>query len=342
MKKFISIPFVIAILFMWSSGVFAGDALQFVKLGDYRLENGQVIRDCRVAYRTFGVLNADKSNVVLFPTWLAGTTKDLVDLGLIGQGKIADSSKYFIVAVDALGNGVSSSPSNSRRQPNGAFPQFAVKDMVNVQYILLTKYLHLTHIYGVIGISMGAMMAYQWMVSYPDFMDKAVAVAGSPRLTSYDLLFWQAELNAIATGMGKRHGQSVAMKNLAVIHNLHLKTPRNISANVAPEAFGKFLAEMETGFIKFNLFDWAWQLKAIMHQDIYRSFGEAVDPTAKTIKAKTLIIWSGQDLIVNPEPARTLAGVINAETFEFSGDCGHLAFLCESDTLSKKINNFMQ
>jgi len=71
------------------------EGLQFIKLGDYRLESGQVIRDCRVAYRTFGVLNTDKSNVILFPNWLAGTTKDLVDLELIGPGKLADSSKVL-------------------------------------------------------------------------------------------------------------------------------------------------------------------------------------------------------------------------------------------------------
>jgi len=342
MKKFIGIPVIIAILFLWSSGVFAEDTLKFINLGNYRLENGQVIRDCRIAYRTFGVLNSEKSNAVLFPTWLAGTTRELVDLGLIGPGKMADSSKYFIVAVDAFGNGVSSSPSNSRHQPNGAFPHFSIKDMVNSQHTLLTRYLHLPRIYGVIGISMGAMTAYQWMVSYPDFLNKAVAVSGSPRLTSYDLLLWQAELNAIAAGRGKHHGQDEAMKTLAAIHNLHLRTPAYITANTPPEAFGQFLAEIEKSFTKRNAFDWAWQLKAIMNHDIYRSFGEAIDPAAKAIKAEVLIIWAQQDLIVNPEPARTLAGLINASTFEFSGDCGHLSFLCEGKTLSDMVNHFMQ
>lgn len=340
MKKFIHIFMIMAILFAWSGSVFAGDNLQVAKLGDYRLENGRIIRDCRVAYRTFGVLNADKSNVVLFPTWLAGTTKELVDLGLIGPGKMADSSKYFIVAVDAFGNGVSSSPSNSKFQPNGSFPQFSIQDMVNAQHILLTRHLNLQHVYGVIGISMGAMMAYQWMVSYPDFMDKAVAVAGSPRLTSYDLLLWQAQLDTIAACGGKNHRQN--MKTLAAIHNLHIKTPRNIAAGTPPEDFQKFLAQMKKSFAKRNAFDWAWQLKAIMNHDIYRPFGEAINPAAKTIKAKVLVIWSGQDLTVNSEPAKTLAGIINADTYEFTGDCGHLAFLCEDQALRETVHRFMQ
>ena len=339
MKSFIRIPIIIVMIFLWTGGAIALDDLQFANLGNYRLENGQVIRNCRLAYRTFGILNPDKSNAVLFPTWLAGTTRELTDLGFIGPGKMADSSKYFIVAVDAFGNGVSSSPSNSKRQPNQSFPRFSIKDMVNAQHLLLTRYLHLSRVHGVIGISMGGMMAYQWMVSYPDFLDKAIAIVGSPRLTSYDLLLWQAELGAIDAGRGKA---KAGMKTLAAIHSLHMRTPHYMTANITPEEFPQFLAATEKSLMKYNGYDWAWQVKAIMDQDIYRNFGEAIDPAAKTIRAKALIIWAQQDLAVNSEPARALAGYLHAETFELRGDCGHLSFICESDVLRDKVIRFME
>ena len=342
MKRFVSISVIVVMLLLWSSCVFGQDDLQFIKLGDYRLENGQVIRNCLLAYRTFGVLNTDKSNAVLFPTWLAGTTKDLVDLGLIGPGKLADSSKYFIVAVDAFGSGVSSSPSNSKRQHHQAFPRFSIKDTVNAQHLLLTRYLHLTRIHGVIGISMGAMMAYQWMISHPDFMNKVVAIVGSPRLTSYDLLLWQAELNAINTCAGKSKGENRGMKIVADIHNLHVRTPRYITTNTPPEFFPQFLAATEKSIMRYNAYNWAWQVKAIMNHDIYRSFGKEIDPAAKTIQAKALIIWAQQDLAVNSEPAQTLAGYLHADTLELPGDCGHLSFLCESEVLRDKVNHFME
>ena len=93
--------------------VFAQDGqLQFASLGDFKLTSGDVIRDCRVGYRTYGHLNAEKSNAILFPTWASGTSEQLKDQ--TAPGKLADSSKYFVVLVDALANGVSSSPSNSR------------------------------------------------------------------------------------------------------------------------------------------------------------------------------------------------------------------------------------
>jgi homoserine O-acetyltransferase/O-succinyltransferase len=341
MKKFI-FPFIVAIiLFAWCTVVFGQSELQFADLGNYALENGQTIKDCRLAYRTFGVLNKDKSNAVLFPTWLAGTTQDLIDLGFIGPGRLADSSKYFIVAVEAFGNGVSSSPSNSKAQQHKAFPQFSIKDMVNAQHLLLTKYMQVPRLYSVVGISMGAMMAYQWMVSYPDFLNKTVAVAGSPRLTLYDLLFWQAELGAIDAGLGTSEQEDASMKYLAVIHTLHLTTPHYIALQAEPKGFPQFLANTQKSLMKYNVYDWAWQLKAIMDQDIFRSFGEAVDPAIKTMRAKALIVWARQDLTVNPEPAQLLAKSLQADTFEFTGDCGHLSFLCERDALSTRVNRFL-
>jgi homoserine O-acetyltransferase len=342
MKSFIRIPIIIVMLFLWSSGAIAQDNLQFINLGNYRLENNQVIRNCRLAYRTFGVLNADKSNAILFSTWLAGTTRELIDMELIGPEKMADSSKYYIVAVDAFGNGVSSSPSNSRHQPNQSFPRFSIKDMVNAQHLLLTRYLNLSHLHGVIGISMGGMMSYQWMVSYPDFLDKAVAIVGSPRLTSYDLLLWQAELNAIDADRGKTKEEKAAMKTVAAIHTLHMRTPRYITTNTTPEDFPQFLAATEKSVMKYNSYDWAWQVKAIMDHDIYRSFGDAIDPAAKTIRAKVLIIWAQQDLAVNSEPAQALARYLHADIFELPGDCGHFSFICEREALRDKVNHFME
>jgi homoserine acetyltransferase len=169
--------------------------LKFGDLGDFKLENGAIIRDCRIAYHTSGKLNDDKSNVVLWPTWFTGSSKQLIPLA--GSDGYVDPSRYFVIFVDALGNGISSSPSNSSVQPRMEFPVFTIRDMVNSQYRLLTENLGINHIHAVMGISMGGMQTFQWIVSYPEFMDKAVAIVGSPRLTAYDMLLWRAEESAI-------------------------------------------------------------------------------------------------------------------------------------------------
>ena len=82
------------IAFLFSLAAFAQDGQQqFASLGDFKLESGEAIRDCRLGYRTFGQLNSDKSNAILFPTWFTGTTAQLVEL--VGPGKIVDSWMHW-------------------------------------------------------------------------------------------------------------------------------------------------------------------------------------------------------------------------------------------------------
>src|SRR5687767_14970226 len=91
------------------------DEPRIASLGDFPLEAGGTIRHCRIGYRTAGTLNADRSNAVVVLTWFAGHSGGLVPS--IGERKLFDSSRWFVITIDALGDGISSSPSNSTTQP---------------------------------------------------------------------------------------------------------------------------------------------------------------------------------------------------------------------------------
>src|SRR5262245_47948183 len=193
-----------ALLFLLTITVSAQDQ-QFAQLGDFKLESGDTIRNCRLGYRTFGILNSDRSNVVVVPTWASGTSEQLK--GGIGPGKMIDSDKYYVIAIDSLANGVSSSPSNSKEQPRMKFPRFNLRDGVNAQHQLLTTVLKLNRVKAIVGTSMGGMQAFQWLVSFPDFMDLAIPIVGSTRLAPYDLLLWQAQIDTIMNDRNWNNGE---------------------------------------------------------------------------------------------------------------------------------------
>ncbi len=80
-------------------------------LGDVALQHGATLQDAKLAYKTFGELNADKSNAIVYPTWYSGFHWD--NEWLIGDGMALDPAKYFIIVPNMLGNGLSTSPSNT-------------------------------------------------------------------------------------------------------------------------------------------------------------------------------------------------------------------------------------
>jgi len=333
---------IIALLHVAAGSAWGEDSLCFANLGDFTLENGEVISDCRVAYRVIGSLNAQKSNGVLMPTWLAGTTQEFLDLGLVGPGKMIDSTRFCVIAVDAFGNGVSSSPSNSRSQPGKAFPEFSIRDMVRAQHILLTRELGIPRLAAVVGFSMGGMQAFQWVVSYPDFAQKAVPIVGAPWLSSNDLLSWQAELGVISALQGCQTGNEAIMRAITPVHSMLVWTPRFRAVNTSAADFPAFLDATEKAMLKYDANDWAWQLKAVMRHDIRAGFGGSAEKAAAAVHAKVLVITAPQDRAVYPDTARSFAGLLNAPAYELTGDCGHLAFLCEQEKLKDLVGGFLE
>src|SRR5262249_7968476 len=116
---------------------------------------------------------------------------------LIGPGKALDPTRYFIVATDAIGNGLTTSPSNSQAQPRMKFPRFLIRDMVTSQHRLLTEHLGIRHVVAVVGPSMGGMQALQWRVSDPGSMDGLVGLVPVAKTPAWSVAVMEAPRKAI-------------------------------------------------------------------------------------------------------------------------------------------------
>ena len=312
--------------------------LQIASLGDFKLENGDVIQDAKIAYRTAGTLNADRSNVILFPTWFTGTSEELFTSDAVGA---VDTSQFFLITVDALANGISSSPSNSTQQPQRNFPVVSIGDMVQSQHQLLTEVLDITHLHAVIGISMGGMQAYEWVTTYPEFMDRAVPIVGSPRLASYDLLLWTAQLIALEQALDCDCNETTALEVAGMISHLALYSP-DFHARQDPHDQGAaLLKDGRAGGMTLAINDRVAQLQAMITHDVSTSFDGKWPATAEAVKAEMLAVVGTYDHMVTPGPALTFAELTNSQTLVLDNDCGHQSFRCEQDRAFEEIRAFL-
>src|SRR5499426_1068117 len=177
---------------------------QLFNEGDLKLESGEVIKDFSISYVTHGKLNEKKSNAILMVTAISGN-HHRIDF-MIGPGKALDTDKYFIVCTDAIANGLSTSPSNSKAQPRMQFPKFTIRDMVQSQYRLMKEKLGIDHVVAVVGPSMGGMQVPQWGVSHPDYMDALVAMVPLAKTPAWTVLVLESSRKAIMLDPAWKNG----------------------------------------------------------------------------------------------------------------------------------------
>jgi len=333
---------ILIVFFLISVSLTAKSGQQFAALGNLKLDSGKMLLNCNIGYRTFGTLNKDSSNVIIYPTWFGGTSAQLTPL--IAPGKLVDSTKYFVIAIDALSNGVSTSPSNSKLQSGKNFPQITINDMVKAEYRLLTEHFGLHHIFAVIGGSMGSMQALEWVVSYPDFIDKAVPYAATPRQSSYDLLELNFRLNIIESERELGADDKTIQIKLNYITQLFVRTPEYIVNNVPVNNFEEFLNKKvvrKKPSFTFTIDNYRTQLKAMLAHNIYRNYNNSVDETVEHIKTKIFFIVNKTDHLLNPAPAIELAKKLNSKLLILENDCGHIGIGCEMKRCSDAIQKFL-
>ena len=161
---------------------------QVFELGNVDLQSGLRLRGARLAYQTYGQLNANKDNVILFPTFFA--SRHEANEPMIGPGMALDPDEYFILVPNLLGNGISSSPSNTPAPYDRArFPTVSYYDNVRFQHRLVTEQFGVERIALVCGFSMGAQQTFHWGAMYPDMVERIAPWCGSARTSRHNQVF---------------------------------------------------------------------------------------------------------------------------------------------------------
>jgi homoserine O-acetyltransferase len=309
---------------------------QFAAIGDFKLESGKVIQDCTIGYRTYGKLNAAKTNAIIFPTWFGGTTKVLE---FVTPWHAIDTTRFYLITVDALGNGVSSSPSNSTKQRGSAFPYFTIRDMVESQHQLLTQKLGISQLAAVIGVSMGGMQTFQWAASYPGIARHFIPIIGSPRPSGYDLMLYNLDRKIIEGDSAFNHGNytvNPVLAPAAMLMQIAGTTPDYWVKNMSNENFPVWLKRVETAKSP----DWNntyYQVLANIGQDITKTYSGSMQEVANHIKAKMLIIVSKQDHLVNPTPAMEFSKLLPSKLIILDSNKGHLAVSFDDPQMKQGI-----
>lgn len=320
------------------SGMGEAAGFETYELGDVVLQSGQTLRNARLAYQTYGTLNEDRSNAIVYPTWYSGRHWD--NEWLIGPGRGLDPDKYFIIVPNMFGNGLSSSPSNTPAPSNQArFPHVTMYDNVSCQHRLVTEHFGIESLPLVLGWSMGAGQTYQWAVSYPEMVQRILPFCGSSRTSPHNKVFLEGVKAAITTDAAWRNGWYDEQPNLGLRAAARVYAGWGFSQEfywdelwrgLGFSSLEDFLVGFWEGFFldgrdANNLLTmlWTWQhadvgLTPGMHGDTVKALG--------SIQADALVMPGHKDLYFPPEDEEwAVAHIQRGELRVIPGAWGHFA-----------------
>lgn len=323
--------------------------------GDLKLESGEVIKDFSISYVTHGKLNEKKNNAILMTSSIAGN-HHRIDF-LIGPGKALDTNKYFIIATDAIGNGLSTSPSNSKSQHGTTFPHFTIRDMVESQYRLVKEKFGITHLFAVSGASMGGMQTVQWGVSHPDMMTALIALTPMARTPAWSIAVNEATRKALMADAEYNDGNYTKQPEkgwrawVDVLLTLATRTPDGLKAEY-PNGLDvvKWIKGFEDTWLKggFDANNWIWQTWAYDRHDVGTTpgFNGGTTKALESIKAKAILMNAPSDLY-NPtaEAANDTKHIAGAQYIVIPSLQGHFAAspakAADVEFMNAKISEFL-
>jgi homoserine O-acetyltransferase len=215
-----------------------GDARRYHDLtSPFRMKRGGELHGARVAYETWGTLDAARSNAVLILTGLSPSAHAAANADdptpgwweeMIGPGRAFDTDRYFVICVNSLGSDKGSTSPASVDPATGepyrlTFPELSLEDVANAAYEAVTHALGITQLACLVGCSMGGMSALAYMVLHPGSARTHISVDTAPQAQPFAIAIRSLQREAIRLdpnwreghyegGVWPDHGMSIARK----------------------------------------------------------------------------------------------------------------------------------
>jgi len=348
------------------------------------LQSGVTLSPVTLAYQTYGTLNADRSNCVLVCHALTGdqyvagkhpvTGKPGWWDDLVGEGKIIDTGRFFVVCANVLGGCMGSTGPKevdpSTGKPWGlTFPVITIRDMVQAQ-IKLIDYLGVNKVFCVIGGSMGAMQVLEWANRYPERVFAAVPIAGSYRHSAQNIAFHEVGRQAIMADPDWCHGNyleecKIPKRGLAVARMaahitylseaaLHRKFGRRLQDR-ATLTYGfdadfqveSYLRHQGYTFVdRFDANSYLYITRAMDYFDLAQENDGVLSNAFSETRVRYCLISFSSDWLFPTEESRAIVRALNSVAanvsfVEVESDKGHDAFLLDEPEFHQTLQGFI-
>ena len=315
-----------------------------------RLDAGVTLSPFQIAYKTYGTLNAERSNAVLICHALTGdqhvasinpvTRKPGWWETMVGPGKPIDTERFFVICPNVVGACLGTSGPASTNPQTGKpwgldFPVITIRDMVRAQAMLLDE-LGIETLFSVAGGSMGGMQVLQWAASYPRRVFSALPIACATRHSAQNIAFHEVGRQAVMAdpewrqgrylfeGANPRRGLAVARMGAHITYlsdvALHRKFGRKFQDRDNPTfsfdadfEVESYLRHQGSSFVeRFDANSYLYLTRAMDYFDLAADYDGSVANAFKGSETRFCVISFTSDWLFPTPESRAIVHALNA------------------------------